>query len=71
MSAASAGNKYCINKIVFSADSNETKIEERELITVLSRRVRLVAEELLSLPEHLSSSPVFNGVRVPRSLFLY
>ena len=28
-------------------------------------------QELLTLPEHLSSSPVFSGVRVTRSLVLY
>ena len=30
----------------------------------------LVEQELLTLPEHLSSSPVFSGVRVTRSLVL-
>jgi hypothetical protein len=34
------------------------------------RRVPLVEQELLTLPEHLSSSPVFSGVRVTRSLVL-
>ena len=33
--------------------------------------VSLVEQELLTLPEHLGSSPVFNGVRVTRSLVLY
>jgi hypothetical protein len=28
-------------------------------------------QELLTLPEHLSSHPVFSGVRVTRSLVLY
>jgi hypothetical protein len=37
----------------------------------LTRRVSLVSQELLSLPEHLSSPPVINGVRVTRSLVLY
>ena len=37
----------------------------------LTRRVPLVEQELLTLPEHLSSPPVFNGVRVTRSLVLY
>ena len=38
----------------------------------LTRRVSLVEKELLTLPEHLSSSPpVFGGVRVTRSLVLY
>jgi len=30
-----------------------------------------VEQELLTLPEHLSSPPVFSGVRVTRSLLLY
>ena len=30
----------------------------------------LVEQELLTLPEHLSSSPVFSGVRVTQSLVL-
>jgi len=42
------------------------------LITVfvnrLTQRVPLVKQELLTLPEHLSSPPVFGGVRVTRSL---
>jgi len=33
-------------------------------------RVLLVDQELLILPEHLDSSPVFSGVRVTRSLVL-
>ena len=32
--------------------------------------VPLVEQELLSLPEHLSSSSVFSGVRVTQSLVL-
>ena len=31
----------------------------------------LVEQELLTLPQHLSSPPVFGGVRVTRSLVLY
>jgi hypothetical protein len=42
------------------------------LDTRLTRRVLLVEQELLlTLPEHLSSPPVFSGVRVTRSLVLY
>ena len=37
----------------------------------MSRRVSLVEKELLTLPEHLSSPPVFSGIRVTRSLVLY
>jgi hypothetical protein len=40
-------------------------------VTRLTRRVSLVGHELLTLPEHLSSPPVFSGVRITRSLVLY
>jgi hypothetical protein len=40
-------------------------------VTRLTRRVPLVEQELLTLPEHLSSPPVISGVRVTRSLVLY
>jgi hypothetical protein len=35
-------------------------------ITILRRRVPLVEQELLILPEHMSSPPVFSRVRVTR-----
>jgi hypothetical protein len=38
---------------------------------IITRRVPLVEQELFTLPEHLSSTPVFNGIRVTRSLVLY
>jgi hypothetical protein len=37
-------------------------------VTRLTRQVPLVEQELLILPEHLSSPPFFCGVRVTRSL---
>jgi hypothetical protein len=40
-------------------------------VTRLTRRVPLVEQELLTLPQHLSSPPVFSGIRVTRSLVLY
>ena len=40
-------------------------------VTRLTRRVPLVEQELNTLPEHLSSPPVFSGIRVTRSLVLY
>ena len=40
------------------------------LVTRLTRRVPLVKQELLTLPEHMSSPPVISGVRVTRSLVL-
>ena len=36
----------------------------------LTWRVQLVEQELITLPEHLSSPPDFSGVRVTRSLVL-
>ena len=39
-------------------------------VTRLTRRVSLVEQELLTFPEHLSSPPVFCGVRVTRYLVL-
>ena len=39
-------------------------------VTRLTRRMPLVERELPTLPEHLSSCPVFSGVRVARSLVL-
>ena len=40
-------------------------------LTRLTRWVSLVEQELLTLPEHPSSPPVFSRVRVTRSLVLY
>jgi len=40
-------------------------------VTRLTRRVPLVEQELLTLPEHMSSPAVFSWVRVTRSLVLY
>jgi hypothetical protein len=39
-------------------------------VTRFTRRVSLVEQKLSTLPEHLSSPPVFSGVRVTRSLVL-
>ena len=41
------------------------------LVTRLTRRVPLVEQELLTILEHLSSPPVFSGVRLTRSSVLY
>jgi hypothetical protein len=40
-------------------------------VTRLTRRVSLVEQELPTLSKHLSSPPVFSGVRVSQSLVLY
>jgi hypothetical protein len=39
-------------------------------VTRLTRRVSLVQQELLTLPQHMSSPPVFSGARVTRTLVL-
>jgi len=39
-------------------------------VTRLTRRVPLVEQELITLPEHMNSTPDFSGVRVTRSLVL-
>ena len=40
-------------------------------LTGLTRRVPLVEQGLLTLPEHMISPPVFSGVRVTRTLVKY
>ena len=42
----------------------------QSFVTRLTRRVPHVEQELLTLPEHLCSPPVFSGVRVTLSLVL-
>ena len=41
------------------------------LLTWAARRVPHVEQEVLTLPEHLTSPPVFSGVRVAQSLVFY
>jgi len=40
-------------------------------LTRLTRRLSLVKQELLTLPEHMCSTPLLSGVRVTRSLVSY
>jgi hypothetical protein len=40
-------------------------------IDAIFHSLPVLEQELLTLPEHLSSPPVFSGVRVTRSLVLY
>jgi hypothetical protein len=40
-------------------------------VTRITRRVPLVEQELLTLPDHLSSPPILSGARVTWSLVLY
>ena len=47
---------------------NFSAISWREQVSRLTRRMPLVEQELLTLPEHLSSPPAFSGLRDTRSL---
>jgi hypothetical protein len=64
---------YCLSKTV---EWNNTICRKHNswlvtgFVNRLTRQVPLVEQELLTLPEHLSSSQVFSGVCVTRSLFL-
>jgi hypothetical protein len=54
----------------------EYVFDVQSLITMLCQtrlipRMSLVEQELLTLSEHMSSPPVFSGVRVTRFLVLY
>ena len=43
------------------------QIPINEFVTRLTRRIPLVEQKLLALPEYMTSPPVFSGVRVTRS----
>jgi hypothetical protein len=60
----------CVSLVVNSSRSFPHSWPITGFETRLTRRVPLVEQELLILPEHLSSPPVFSGVRVTRSLVL-
>jgi hypothetical protein len=49
----------------------ELKEEFDRVCNSSNTKMPLVEQELNTLPEHLSSPPVFSGVRVTRSLVLY
>jgi folate-dependent phosphoribosylglycinamide formyltransferase PurN len=42
-------------------NSSKSRIVITGFVTILTRRVPLVEQQLLTLPEHLSSPPVFSG----------
>jgi len=63
-------NKKITQKIRTQYEPHKTRGLITGFVTRLTRRVPLVEQELLTLPENLSSPPVFSGVRVTRSLVL-
>ena len=56
-----------ISHTMYSIESHRTTIVHGNILTW---QVQLVEQKLLTLPEHLSSPPVFSGVRVTLSLVL-
>jgi hypothetical protein len=50
--------------------TNNTTMFEQLHNLISTRRMPLVEQELPTLPEHMSSPPVFSGVRVTRSLVI-
>ena len=64
--------KMCLYKIIvvntFRSFPHSWLITD--FVKKLTRRLSLVEQELLTFPDHLSSSQVFSGVRVARSLVL-
>jgi len=46
----------------------DVHVNKSEILSNITGRVPLVEQELPTLPEHLSSPPIFSGVRVTRSL---
>jgi hypothetical protein len=73
-SSRRSNNKIDTNNMATTEKENNIIFQPKCLIngfvTILRRRVQLVEEELLILPEHMSSPPVFSRVRVTRSLVL-
>ena len=66
-------NTYCTEGNIITRKSETIWIltkHKQELLKAVLRRVPLVEQELLTLPGHLSSPPVFSRVRVTRSLIL-
>ena len=67
-------NEIDTNKMATTEKENNRIFQPKCIIngfvTILTRRVPLVEQELLILPEHLTSPPVFSRVPVTRSLVL-
>ena len=60
-------HEYCMLHLS-SALPNPFLIHALSLVTRVTRRFPQVGQELLSIPEHLNSPPIFSGVCVARSL---
>jgi hypothetical protein len=50
-------------------NGTDNKMETKKYHTIVTRRVSLMEQEL-TLPENLSSHPVFIGVRITRTLVI-
>ena len=63
-------HSYCVHELP-TINSFCCKSIITRFVSRLTWQASLVEQELLTLPEHLSSLPVFNGICVTRSLVLY
>jgi hypothetical protein len=76
LSKGSCTSLYLYGDGLYSSDGMACRFQPAEVsytlyfVTRLTRRVSIVVQELLTIPEHLSLAPVFSGVRVTRSLVL-
>jgi len=61
----------CFSLVVSTSRSSTHSWLITGFVTRLTRRVPLVEQELLTLPEHLRSPPVLSGVRITRYLVLF
>ena len=57
-------------RVIFKTSLSESIITWRKETIRVIRRASLVEQELLTLPEHMCSPPVFSGYRVTRFLVL-
>ena len=66
--------RYCAEKYILPKQTNDSTylllLCFITLVASRNQRVPLAEQELLTLPEYLSSLPVFSGVRITRSLVL-
>ena len=63
-------NHACVPLVVNTSRSFPHLRLVTGFVTRLTRRVPLVEQKMLTLPEHLSLLPIFSGVRVTLSLVL-
>ena len=66
-----SSRNICVTNVVCTSQSIPHSCQTTGFVTILTRRLPLVEQELLTLPEHMSLPPVNSGVRISRCLDLY